>query len=55
MHKHFNKNLPTQFNFMFTPLSSICIRHTRSKTHCNYFLPKCSTLQCLKIYLVSRY
>jgi len=46
MHKHFNKNLPIRFNFMFTPLSSISTRHVRSKTHCNYYLPKYSTSRC---------
>jgi len=46
MHKHFNKSLPIRFNSMFNNLSSIHNRHTRSKSHCNYYLPKYSTLRC---------
>jgi len=35
MHKHFNKYLPICFSSMFSNLSSIHNRHTRSKSYCN--------------------
>jgi len=32
MHKHFNKNFPIRFNFIFTPLSFIRKRHIPDQT-----------------------
>ena len=48
MHQHSNQTIPACFSTLFTNLSTIHARQTRSITNKNLYLPKYSTSRCQK-------